>query len=298
MKVALASALLGCALVVPAHAEDCKHSANRTASSAGPNIERVVVEAGAGDLVVRGGQGQDVKVDGKACAPSAKLLEETRLEIRREGTTVYVRTVLPEMSGILFGSNYAHMDVTVAVPKTATLKIEDSSGDMEVTDVQAAAIQDSSGDQTLERIAGALEVQDSSGEIKIAGVGGGLRLRDSSGDVDVDNVQGDVVVDVDSTGDLDIRRVTGGGHVREDGSGDVDVHNVQGDVVADVDSSAGLGIRRVTGGVHVREDSSGDIEIHDVKRDVTVDDDSSGSILVQDVGGNFTVGSDGSGSIR
>lgn len=260
MKVALASALLGCALVVPAHAEDCKHTANRTANSAGPNIERVVVEAGAGDLVVRGGQGQDVKVDGKACASSAKLLDETRLEIRREGTTVYVRTVLPEMSGILFGSNYAHMDVTVAVPKTATLKIEDSSGDMEVTDVQAAAIQDSSGDQTLERIAGALEVQDSSGEIKIAGVGGGLRLRDSSGDVDVDNVQGDVVVDVDSSGDLDIRRVTGG--------------------------------------VHVREDSSGDIEIHDVKRDVTVDDDSSGSILVQDVGGNFTVGSDGSGSIR
>lgn len=259
MKVALVSALLGCALVVPAHADDCKHTAQRTANSAGPNIERVVVEAGAGDLAVRGGQGQDVKVDGKACASSTELLDETRLEIRRDGNTVYVRTVLPEMSSILFGS-HAHMDVTVAVPKTATLKIEDSSGDLEVTDVQAASIQDSSGDQTVERIAGDLEVQDSSGEIKIAGVGGGLRLKDSSGDVDVDDVRGDVVVDVDSSGDLDIRRVTGG--------------------------------------VHVREDSSGDIEIHDVKRDVTIDDDSSGGILVQDVGGNFTVGSDGSGSIR
>lgn len=261
MKVALGSVLLACACVVPAHAEDCKHTAQRTANSAGPGIERVVVEAGSGDLAVRGGQGQDVKVDGKACASSTKLLDETRLEIRRDGNTVYVRTVLPEMHGGLFGSShYARIDVTVAVPKTATLEIEDSSGDMEVTDVRAATIQDSSGDQTVERIAGDLEVQDSSGEIKVAGVGGGLRLRDSSGDVDVDDVRGDVVVDVDSSGDLDIRRVTGG--------------------------------------VHVREDSSGDIEIHDVKRDVTIDDDSSGGILVQDVGGNFTVGSDGSGSIR
>lgn len=261
MKVALASALLGCALVVPAHADDCKHTTHRTANSAGPNIERVVVEAGAGDLAVRGGQGRDVTVDGKACASSTKLLDESQLEIRREGNTVYVRTVLPDLHGGLFGSShYAHMDVTVAVPKTATLKIQDSSGDLEVTDVQAAAIQDSSGDQTLERIAGDLEVQDSSGEIKIVGVGGGLRLRDSSGDVDVDNVQGEVVVEVDSSGDLDIRRVSAG--------------------------------------VHVREDSSGDIEIHDVKGDVTIDDDSSGGILVRDVGGNFTVGSDGSGGIR
>jgi hypothetical protein len=260
MKVAIASALLACAFAVPTHAEDCEHSAQRTANSAGPDIERVVVEAGAGDLVVRGAEGRDVKVDGKACASSTKLLDEIRLEIRRDGNTVFVRTLMPDMSLGLFGSHNAHMDVTVAVPKTATLKIQDSSGDLEVTDVQAAAIQDSSGDQTLERIAGDLDVADSSGEIKIVGVGGGLRLKDSSGDVDINEVAGDVVVDVDSSGDLDIRRITGG--------------------------------------VHILNDSSGDIEIHDVKRDVTIDDDSSGGILVQDVGGNFTVGSDGSGGIR
>ena len=260
MKAALASALLACAFAAPAHADDCKHTAHRTANSAGPDIERVVVEAGAGDLVVRGAEGRDVKVDGKACASSVKLLDEIRLEIRRDGNTVYVRTLMPDMSLSLFGSHNAYMDVTVAVPKTAALKIDDSSGDMEVTDVQAATIADSSGDQTLQRIAGDLEVADSSGEIKIVGVGGGLRLKDSSGDVDVSDVRGDVMVEVDSSGDLDIRSVAGS--------------------------------------VHIRDDSSGDIEIHDVKRDVTIDDDSSGGILVQDVGGNFTVGSDGSGSIR
>jgi hypothetical protein len=260
MKVALASALLGCSLVVTAQADNCEHTAQRTVSSAGPGIERVIVEAGAGDLVVRGGDGRDVKADGKACASSAKLLNESQLEIRRDGNTVYVRTLLPEMSGGFFGTHYARVDVSLAVPKAATLKIQDSSGDMEVTDVQAASIQDSSGDQTLERIAGDLEVQDSSGEIKIAGVRGGLRLRDSSGDVDVHDVQGEVVIQVDSSGDLDIRQVGAS--------------------------------------VYVREDSSGDIEIHNVKGDVTIDDDSSGSIVVQDVGGNFKVNSDGSGAVR
>lgn len=259
---ALGSALLACTALVPAYAVDCTHTAHRTVNSAGPDIQRVVIEARAGDLTVRGGTGRDVTVEGKACASSAELLEGIKLEIRREGDTVYLRAVTSEemYRGLLGFSRYAYIDVTVAVPKTATLKIDDSSGDMHVSDVQSADITDSSGDQTLERIAGDLEVVDSSGEIKIADVGGALRLKDSSGDVDVNNVQGDVTVSVDSSGDLDIRRVAGG--------------------------------------VHVVTDSSGDIEIADVKRDVTIDDDSSGGIRVQEVGGNFTVGSDGSGGIR
>jgi hypothetical protein len=259
--VAVGSALLACTLAVPAHANDCKHSAHRTANSAGPDIKRVVLEAGAGDLTVLGGDSSDVKVDGKACASSDELLADTRLEIRREGDTVYVRTVLPETSGIVFGfARYAYMDVSVDVPKTASVELDDSSGDMHVSNVRGASITDSSGDQTLEHVAGDLDVADSSGEIRISDVSGGLRLRDSSGDVDVNGVQGDVVVTVDSSGDLDIGRVTGG--------------------------------------VHIISDSSGDIEISDVKRDVTIDEDSSGGIAVRDVGGSFTVGSDGSGGIH
>jgi DUF4097 and DUF4098 domain-containing protein YvlB len=259
--VAVGSALLACTLAVPAHADDCKHSAPRTANSAGPDIKRVVVEAGAGDLTVRGGDSRDVKAEGKACASSDELLQDVKLEIRREGDTVYVRTVLPEISGIVFGfARYAYLDVTVDVPKTASLKLDDSSGDMRVSNVQGASITDSSGDQTVEHIAGDLDVADSSGEIRISDVSGGLRLRDSSGDVDVNSVQGDVVVTVDSSGELDISHVTGG--------------------------------------VHILSDSSGDIEVTDVKRDVTIDDDSSGGIAVRDVGGNFTVGSDGSGGIH
>ena len=259
--LAVGSALLACTLAVPSYADDCKHTTHRTANSAGPDIKRVVVEAGAGDLVVRGRDSSDVKAEGKACASSEELLADSKLEIRRDGDTVYLRTVLPELSGMVFGfARYAYIDVTVDVPKTATVKVDDSSGDMRVSDVQGAAITDSSGDQTLEHIAGDLDVADSSGEIRITDVRGELRLQDSSGDVDVNSVQGDVLVTVDTSGDLDISHVTGG--------------------------------------VHIVSDSSGDIEITDVKRDVTIDDDSSGGIAVRDIGGNFTVGNDGSGGIH
>src|ERR1041384_6703576 len=101
MKIILGSALLACAIAVPAHADDCKHTAHRTANSGGPDIERVVIEARAGDLVVNGGETRDVTVDGKACASSAELLDESKLEIRREGNTVYVRTVLPDIQDSL-----------------------------------------------------------------------------------------------------------------------------------------------------------------------------------------------------
>jgi hypothetical protein len=258
----VSSVLLGAAMAVPTHADACKHSAERTASIAGADIKRVVIAAGAGDLVVRGEQGRnDVKADGKACASSEQLLDGIRLESRRDGDTVYLRTVLPELSEVIFAfSRYAYLDVTIVVPRSATLTIDDSSGDMQVSEVQAATITDSSGDQTLRHVAGDLDVTDSSGEISVADVGGNLRLKDSSGDMHANTVKGDVLVTVDSSGEIDISKVSGS--------------------------------------VHVLSDSSGDIGITDVQRDVTIDSDSSGGIRVQQVGGNFTVGSDGSGGIH
>jgi hypothetical protein len=229
---AAGSALLACALAAPAYANDCNHTTHRTANSAGPDIKRVVVEAGAGDLVVRGGESRDVKVDGRACASTAELLEQIKLEIRRDGDTVYLRTVLPDISDGLFGFlRYAYIDVTVDVPKTATLKVDDSSGDLRVSDVQGATISDSSGDQTLEHIAGDLDVSDSSGEINITEVTGGVHImNDSSGDIEVQDVKRDVVIDEDSSGGIAVRDVGGNFTVGSDGSGGIHYDRVAGTV--------------------------------------------------------------------
>jgi DUF4097 and DUF4098 domain-containing protein YvlB len=260
-KIVAFAALAGFVFALPAAAEGCKFTKDHAADVKLGGAKRIVVTAGAGELTVRGEDGRAAAgAAGRACASSQELLDQIRIESRVEGDAVHVRTILPDMADDMFGfSRYARMDLTVLVPKAAVLSIEDSSGDLQLSNVQAATVADSSGDQDIRDVAGDLDVTDSSGEIEIERVGGNLRLKDSSGDVDVNDVRGNVEVTVDSSG--------------------------------------GLEIERVAGAVHILSDSSGDIGITEVQRDVTIDSDSSGSIQVERIGGNFTVGADGSGGI-
>ncbi|HEX7013623.1 MAG TPA: DUF4097 family beta strand repeat-containing protein, partial [Steroidobacteraceae bacterium] len=255
--------LVACLLAAPALALDCDHTADRNASIEGPGINEVVVIARAGRLVIRGEEGRgSVSAQGRACASSERLLEEIQLESRREGDTVYLEAVLPELDDDrLFGvSQEARLDLTIRVPSSVRIEARDSSGEMELSDVSSSKVEDSSGDLIVRNIAGDLEVTDSSGDVKITGIAGRLELRDKSGDVDVKDVSGDVLVTEDSSGDL----------------------NIEG----------------IAGRVRLKEDASGDIEIADVASDVTIDNDGSGSIRAVRVGGNFTVDRDESGSIR
>ncbi|HEX7116817.1 MAG TPA: DUF4097 family beta strand repeat-containing protein [Steroidobacter sp.] len=262
-KARASTILVACLLAAPALALDCDHTADRNASIEGPGINEVVVIAGAGRLVIRGEEGREsVNAQGLACASSARLLEEIQLESRREGDTVYIETVMPELDDHrLFGaSSEARLDLTIRVPSSVRIEARDSSGDMELSDVASAKVEDSSGNLIVRNIAGDLEVTDSSGDLEITSIAGRVELRDSSGDVEIKDIAGDVLVTEDSSGDLEIKNVAGS--------------------------------------VRVKEDASGDIEIADVASDVTIDDDGSGSIRAVRVGGNFTVERDGSGSIR
>lgn len=240
---------------------NCRFTADRSATLDASGAKKIVIGAGAGDLNVRGQDGQtSLRATGRACASSEDLLGQIQLESRREGDTVYLKTLLPQMSESSFGFNrYATLDLTVNVPTSAVIDLEDSSGDLQLNGVQSAVVADSSGDMEIGNVAGNLQVTDSSGDVEIRKVGGNLNLRDSSGDVEIEDVQGGVEIPVDSSGDIQIERVAG---------------------------------------VHIVNDSSGEIIIDHVKRDVRIDTDSSGDISVDDVGGNFTVGADASGSIR
>ncbi|HEX2494992.1 MAG TPA: DUF4097 family beta strand repeat-containing protein [Steroidobacter sp.] len=249
---------LSCIAASAASAGDCKLSKNHTAAVESGQTRRVVVSAGAGDLIIRGEANRaGVEASGRACASSQKLLDQITIEAHREGDTVYVKSVLP--SAVLDGIRYAQLDLRVFVPEGALLTVEDSSGDLQLSNVQAASVSDSSGDQDIRNIGGNLEVVDSSGDVRIEGVRGALKIRDNSGDLIADDVKGDAEVSLDSAGDIVFKRIGGG--------------------------------------VRILSDSSGDITISDVQRDVTIDEDSSGAIRVEGVGGNFSVGSDGSGGI-
>lgn len=241
--------------------ELCRSTADRSATLDAAGATKIVIRAGAGDLAVRGDNtARSVNATGHACASNDKLLEQVRIKTRREGSTLYVETALPEFDGGFPWFNNATLDLTVTLPASLAVDLEDGSGDIVLKQVRSA------------------------------------KIADGSGDLEVSGISSDVTVS-DSSGDLDIEHVTGKVKIEQDSSGDIEIEDVHGDVEVLIDSSGELQIERVAGSVHIGQDSSGDIVIREVKGNVIVDSDSSGDIRVVLVGGDFTVEADSTGDI-
>lgn len=242
--------------------EFCRSTAERSATLDATGATKIVIGAGAGDLIVRGDRAaRSVSATGHVCASSDELREQVQIKTRREGGTLYLNTVLPDFgNGFPWLLNNATLDLTVTLPASLAIEVEDSSGDIDIRQVRAAKLEDSSGD------------------IEVSGVAGDVTVSDSSGDVDIEHVTGKVKIERDS-------------------SGDIDIQDVRGDVNVLIDSSGNLQIERVAGSVHIGQDSSGDIIIREVKGNARVDSDSSGDIRVVQVGGNFIVEADSTGNI-
>lgn len=253
--------------------DGCQFKADRAGGVDAKGVEKVVVRVGAGDMKLVG-RSNAVRIEarGTACSSKQELVDAAQISVRREGNVAYVETQLPQDnsgSWKIGGNDYAYIDIGIAVPSSVPVEVEDSSGDTTIEDLASLKIVDSSGDLEIYRIAGDIDLTDSSGDIEIEHAGS-VRIRDSSGDMDVSHVTGSVVVVVDS-------------------SGDIVVEDVQKDVTVESDSSGEIRVEEVRGNVLVEADTSGDIYAGRVGGDFTVKADTSGSIGHDSVAGKVTV---------
>jgi DUF4097 and DUF4098 domain-containing protein YvlB len=253
-----------CPAAAMAWGDDCKLTADRAGGVDAKGVEKVVIRAGAGDMQVLG-RGNAVRIEarGVACAAKQELLDQTQISVRREGNIVYVETSLPQdNNGWSFMNNdYAYINLGVALPSSIPVEAIDSSGDAAFEDLAALKLQDSSGDLDIKRIAGLAEVSDSSGDLDIESVGS-AKVSDSSGDVEIHDVRGGVDIDQDSSGDIRIVKAGGSVHVQQDSSGNIRIEDVRGNVDVDSDSSGDIYAGHVSGNFTVRDDGSGSID-HD-----------------------------------
>src|SRR4051812_35837514 len=120
--------------------DDCNFEAERTAGVDARGVEKVVIRTGAGDTKIIG-RSTAVRVEarGKACAAKQKMLDESQINVRREGNVIYVETHLPQdEGGWSFGPNeYAYIDIGIALPANVPVEATDSSGDTVVEDLAA-----------------------------------------------------------------------------------------------------------------------------------------------------------------
>ena len=210
----------------------------KTLNLAAQSILRLDIRAGAGSLTVTGREGlAAIEVRAEVVAPEVrdKDMEEyirDRVELtleKRGDIAVLVGRIRDNGRLFHFGEN-ARIDLTVTIPKTMALDIDDGSGDMVVEDLAAA-----------------LRIEDGSGSIRVVRVAGNVRIDDGSGGLEVSDVTGDVTID-DGSGEVRVRRV-GGTVTLDDGSGGIDIEDVEKDVRLINTGSGGVDVSRVKGQV-------------------------------------------------
>ena len=251
-------------------AQDCEHSADRSATGSMSGVERVHIIAGSGSLEVVGRAGATaLSARGRACTSERDDLEDVRLDVRREGSTLVLEAMYPE-NHVQFGNYYARLDLDVDVPQGAAVYIEDGSGNLTFSGTGATRVNDGSGELRGSDIRGALIVEDGSGNIDLSGVAGAIEIEDGSGDIEIEQARGAVEID-DGSGEIRVRSAQS---VRvSDGSGEIRLATITGNVVVDEDGSGSIRVEGVGGNFTVDDDGSGDVSYRDVSGRVSIPDD-------------------------
>ena len=251
---ALKPYLFGLILAAPTQALawgwDCSHSKdfkNTVSLSAGQAIQ---VHAGAGSLEIKGRDIDEVRISAEMCSADEEELEKLTVLDKVEDGELVIRTFFPKTNGWK-KSGHSRIDLVLEVPKSAVMKVWDSSGEAEVADIADLDMVDSSGALDVENISGNVKIKDSSGQIDVDEVGGDVTISDSSGAIDVSDVQGQFVVLVDSSGSIEGKRIGKDMIVKIDSSGSIEADRIGGDFIVEKDGSGGIDYEDVKGEVRL-----------------------------------------------
>lgn len=210
---------------------------DKTLTLAADGIKSLRIDCGAGRLEVTGSAGADkievqarIHATGHGDDEARFIADHVTLKIEKNGDlAVLTSHIDSHRSFFSFGDT--GIDVSVILPKTLALEIDDGSGEIVVEDIGAdVSIEDGSGEIRVSRIIGNLEIDDDSGEVEIREVSGDVSVDDGSGSIDIVQVGGRVRVD-DGSGSIDIDGVGLDVEIVESGSGGVHISNVKGRVI-------------------------------------------------------------------
>lgn len=264
-----AAAFAGCSVHL---GEECIFKAHREAQIESAGIKWVVIESGGGDLRITGGPGiASIAATGEACAASAARLEEIQIHHELRGDTLHLWTDRDRGERIRIGwdDEVSRMDLSIVLPTTLSLDVDDGSGDTWIKSVYSLVIEDGSGDLELADLRGDVRVEDGSGSLEILGVDGDVEIQDGSGEIEITGVKGEVVLE-DGSGGVSIRQVGGSVDIREDGSGNLTIVGISRNVRVRVDGSGDITIKEVSGNVNVEDDGSGVISTVGVVGQVSI----------------------------
>ena len=146
----------------------------------------------------------------------------------------------------------AKINLTVEIPKSISVKIDDGSGSIFVTGIATdLKIVDGSGSVEIRMTAGPVSISDGSGKIELTDITGNLEVKDGSGMINIGRVKGNVYI-VDGSGSMTIKDIDGNLTVA-DGSGSIEINDITQNVYIEEAGSGILDIDGVKGKVTMRE---------------------------------------------
>ena len=173
------------------------------------------VDSAAGSVTVTGGDVDTVQVKAvKTAYDSSEARAEAELKtiqysITQTGNTITLKYELTKSMN--FMNNVNSVDFIVTVPSETTVDIDTGTGEVSVTGVQGqAAIKNSFGDITVERVDGALSAETNSGGINISSLAAGsgdVKLLSGFGTISMSQVSGADVSAQSNSGKLDLENV-------------------------------------------------------------------------------------------
>ncbi len=225
-------------------------SFNKDLSLQAGNLDKFVVDVGGGALIIVGEDVEQISVKAKIYSENYNDLETLQkafakkmtFTLENQGDTAKLKVGNKKSIVKLINSNpEIYVDLTIVVPRSLQLDIDDGSGSMQISDIDAVVkINDGSGSMQVSNINADLSIDDGSGSMLISNIAGNLNIEDGSGSQTIKNVTGNIV--------------------NNDGSGSISISNVAGNVSVD--------------------DGSGSVSIVDMAGEFTLVDDGSGSVSV------------------
>lgn len=205
---------------------------------------RFSIDAGAGPLSLAGDSSADA-IYVTAEIHQVRPHDDYVLTLDSDGDGA---RLVADMNADYTGAN-DFIALTIRVPDSLRVAIDDGSGSMEVSGLSDALdITDGSGSMEVRDIAADVTIDDGSGSMRVANVDGDLTIEDGSGSITVHGTTGNVSID-DSSGSITVTD-TGGTVTIRDGSGGITVDGAEDfDLIED-----GSGSVEVTG-IRSREDA-------------------------------------------
>lgn len=174
---------------------------------------RILIENARGDARVMGGDGEEVKVNGRTMVralsegEAAELAKKCPLELVKQGDVYVIRTNQERISS---RNTRISSDIEITVPRGATVEGRGRYGDFEVSDITGSVTIDSdNAGVRVSNIGGNVKVQKRRGDIvRAMNVKGSVEISGRGGDVDLESIEGPVTVNGEFFGDLQFRRLS------------------------------------------------------------------------------------------